>query len=88
MFVGDFTERPYQDQKSGYFGAAGRNITDLGLSNGSYDPKLGADLYNRYLDEKVYAEEMGFEASARWVREHRDRYARAIFHGFRVEDDR
>ncbi len=31
------------------------------MSNGSYDPGLGADLYNRYLDEKVYAEEMGFD---------------------------
>jgi len=31
------------------------------------------------------AEEMGFEESARWVREHRDLYARAIFHGFEVE---
>jgi alkanesulfonate monooxygenase SsuD/methylene tetrahydromethanopterin reductase-like flavin-dependent oxidoreductase (luciferase family) len=61
MFIGYFTERPYQDPNSGYFGAAGRDITDLGLSNGAYDPKLGAELYNRYLDEKVYAEEMGFD---------------------------
>ena len=61
MFVGYFTERPYQDPNSGYFGATGRSITDLGLSNASYDPKLGAELYNRYLDEKVYAEEMGFD---------------------------
>ena len=38
-----------------------RDITDLGLSNGVYDPKIGAELYNRYLDEKVYAEEMGFD---------------------------
>ncbi len=61
MFIGYFTERPYQDPSSGYFGAAGRDITDLTMSNGSYDPKLGADLYNRYLDEKIYAEEMGFD---------------------------
>ncbi|MFN0096590.1 MAG: LLM class flavin-dependent oxidoreductase [Dehalococcoidia bacterium] len=61
MFVGYFTERPYQDQRSGYFGATGRDITDLGISNAEYDPKLGAELYNRYLDEKVYAEEMGFD---------------------------
>ena len=61
MFVGYFTERPYQDRNSGYFGAAGRDITDLSMSNGSYDSRLGADLYNRYLDEKVYAEEMGFD---------------------------
>ena len=31
------------------------------MSNASYDPKLGADLYNRYLDERVFAEEMGFD---------------------------
>ncbi|MEZ4492575.1 MAG: LLM class flavin-dependent oxidoreductase [Dehalococcoidia bacterium] len=61
MFIGYFTERPYQDPNSGYFGATGRDITDLGLSNSAYDPKLGAELYNRYLDEKVYAEEMGFD---------------------------
>ena len=61
MFVGYFTERPYQDPNSGYFGATGRSITDLTMSNASYDPKLGADLYNRYLDEKIYAEEMGFD---------------------------
>ena len=61
MFIGYFTERPYQDPNSGYFGATGRSITDLDMSNGTYDPKLGAHLYNRYLDEKIYAEEMGFD---------------------------
>ncbi len=61
MFIGYFTERPYQDPNSGYFGAAGADITDLALSNRAYDPKVGAELYNRYLDEKVYAEEMGFD---------------------------
>ena len=61
MFIGHFTERPYQDPSSGYFGATGRSIMDLGMSNGTYDPRLGADLYNRYLDERVFAEEMGFD---------------------------
>ena len=61
MFIGYFTERPYQDPNSGYFGATGADITDLTLSNRAYDPKIGAELYNRYLDEKVYAEEMGFD---------------------------
>ena len=56
MFIGHFTERPYQDPSSGYFGATGRSIMDLGMSNASYDPKLGADL-----DERVFAEEMGFD---------------------------
>ena len=61
MFIGYFTERPYQDPSSGYFGRTGRSIEDLSLSNRDYDPKLGAELYNRYLDEKVYAEQMGFD---------------------------
>ena len=61
MFKGHFTERPYQDPNSGYFGATGRNLMDLAMSNDSYDPRLGADLYNRYLDERVFAEEMGFD---------------------------
>ena len=43
MFVGYFTERPYQDPGSGYFGATGRDLTDLAMSNGSYNPKIGSD---------------------------------------------
>ena len=63
MFIAHFSERPYQDPRSTFFGAAGREsgTTDLSLSNRNYDPSLGADLYHRYLDEKVYAEEMGFD---------------------------
>ncbi len=61
MFIGHFTERPYQDPKSGYFGATGASIKDLTLSNETYDPRLGAHLYNRYIDENLYAEEMGFD---------------------------
>ena len=55
MFIGYFTERPYQDPKSGYFGATGKSIMDLNVSNEIYDAELGAGLYNRYLDEKIYA---------------------------------
>ncbi len=61
MFIGYFTERPYQDPKSGFFGATGKPIMDLTVSNEIYDAKLGASLYNRYLDEKIYAEQMGFD---------------------------
>ncbi len=61
MFIGYFTERPYQDPESGYFGATGLPIMDLKVSNEIYDSKLAAQLYNRYLDEKLYAEEMGFD---------------------------
>ena len=61
MFVGHFTERPYQDPDSGVFGTTARPIPDLGITNEVYDPRVGAELYNRYLDERVYAEEMGFD---------------------------
>ena len=61
MFIGHFTERPYQDPKSGYFGATGLPIKDLTVSNDIYDTEIGADLYNRYLDERLYAEEVGFD---------------------------
>ena len=33
------------------------------------------------------AEGMGYVHAARWVRENRDLYARAIFHGFEVIDN-
>ena len=39
MFIGYFTERPYQDQESGYFGSTGRDIADLGISNSEYNPE-------------------------------------------------
>jgi alkanesulfonate monooxygenase SsuD/methylene tetrahydromethanopterin reductase-like flavin-dependent oxidoreductase (luciferase family) len=31
------------------------------FSNSHYDPKKGADLYNRYLDEMEYADQLGFD---------------------------
>ena len=58
MFVGHFTEQPWQDDKTGLMGT---QSTDLSISNALYDPEKGAQLYNRYLDEKMYAEEMGFD---------------------------
>ena len=61
MFIGYFTERPYQDERTGFFGATGTPIMDLTVSNESFDPVMAAGLYNRYLDEKIYAEEMGFD---------------------------
>src|SRR5437764_641204 len=50
MFTMYFTERPYQDPKSGYFGATGKPIMDLSLSNALYGEKIGADLYYRYVN--------------------------------------
>jgi alkanesulfonate monooxygenase SsuD/methylene tetrahydromethanopterin reductase-like flavin-dependent oxidoreductase (luciferase family) len=60
MFIGHFTEQPWQDQKTGIMGT-NVNTTDLNISNSLYDPEIGAHLYNRYIDEKVYAEEVGFD---------------------------
>jgi alkanesulfonate monooxygenase SsuD/methylene tetrahydromethanopterin reductase-like flavin-dependent oxidoreductase (luciferase family) len=61
MFLMYFTERPYQDPESGYFGATGKPITDLALSNDVYDEEVGAALYNRYFDEMIAVEDAGFD---------------------------
>ena len=59
MLIGHFTEQPWQDDKTGLMG---NQSLDLGISNELYDPVAGAKLYNRYIDEKIFAEEMGFDA--------------------------
>ncbi|MBM3947415.1 MAG: LLM class flavin-dependent oxidoreductase, partial [SAR202 cluster bacterium] len=64
MFIGHFTEQPYQDPQLVLNPAGGGAVygyADLELSNGSYDPVVGAQLYNRYVDEKLFAEEVGFD---------------------------
>ncbi len=33
----------------------------VNLSNKHFDPKIGADLYNRYLDEYLFADEAGLD---------------------------
>lgn len=58
MLVGHFTEQPWQDDNTGLMG---NQSLDLGISNQLYDPMQGAKLYNRYIDEKIFAEEMGFD---------------------------
>ncbi len=58
MLIGHFTEQPWQDKKTDLMGTMN---TTLDISNRLYDPAVGADLYNRYLDEKIYAEEVGFD---------------------------
>ena len=56
MKLGYFTERPYQAPE-----VNGRALGDLDISNDIYDPVLAGKLLNRYIDEKIYAEEMGFD---------------------------
>ena len=59
MLIGYFTEQPYrgvteeQVLKHGSY---------FGISNSNFDRQLGSDLYNEYLDEFCYAEELGFDA--------------------------
>ncbi len=57
MFIGHFTEEPWQVEN--WPEEWGPGI--IKVSNREYDPYLAADLYNRYIDEKLYAEEMGFD---------------------------
>ncbi|MBM3946682.1 MAG: LLM class flavin-dependent oxidoreductase, partial [SAR202 cluster bacterium] len=65
MFIGHFTEQPWQDEKMMgrpfYRGAGVWATQNWNPSNREYDPEIGRQLYNRYLDEKLYAEEMGFD---------------------------
>ena len=61
MFLMRFTERAY----TGYTEEDVRNSPNqavrLTFSNSHFDPKLGAELYNEYLDEYEYSEEAGFD---------------------------
>jgi alkanesulfonate monooxygenase SsuD/methylene tetrahydromethanopterin reductase-like flavin-dependent oxidoreductase (luciferase family) len=60
VFLGYFTERPYQDREADWYRSSAPML-DLTLSNGVIDPRIQADLYHRYFDEKLYVEEMGFD---------------------------
>lgn len=59
MHVGTFVERSNTYLNENEILA---NAGFFGVSNKSYDSRKGADLYNRYLDDVVYAEELGFDA--------------------------
>jgi alkanesulfonate monooxygenase SsuD/methylene tetrahydromethanopterin reductase-like flavin-dependent oxidoreductase (luciferase family) len=47
---------PYSNLPADYDGPAWVTVP-----NQFYDPRLGSELYNRYLDELIYAEEVGFD---------------------------
>ena len=57
MHIMYFTERPYRavpnDEviKNGFFG----------IPNKHFDPNKGSQLLNEYLDEKILAEQLGFD---------------------------
>lgn len=58
MFIMHFTEKPWQDTRTE---RGGEEPFDLQLSNRNYDPIIGHKLYNRYIDEDVYCEEVGYD---------------------------
>jgi alkanesulfonate monooxygenase SsuD/methylene tetrahydromethanopterin reductase-like flavin-dependent oxidoreductase (luciferase family) len=57
MDIGMFTEEPYQHPAWNERWGTGT----LTVSNSVYDPPTAGQLLNRYIDEKIYAEEMGFD---------------------------
>lgn len=60
MFIAHFSEQPFQDPKL----STTKFLDPTGLtqfSNAACDPQIGAELYNRYLDEKLYIEEVGYD---------------------------
>jgi alkanesulfonate monooxygenase SsuD/methylene tetrahydromethanopterin reductase-like flavin-dependent oxidoreductase (luciferase family) len=61
MFLGYFSERPYQDADSPVLGENAQPQTDLRTSNRHYRPLIASELYHRYLDEKLAVEEAGFD---------------------------
>lgn len=64
MLIGHFTEQPWQQADGAPPLSAGLTRAEWGMgpSNAEYDPHQGNRLYHRYLDEKLYAEEVGFDA--------------------------
>src|SRR5579875_1959056 len=58
MFIMYFTERPYREVPEEEII---RSRSFFGTPNQYFDREVGARLYNEYLDEAVYAEELGFD---------------------------
>jgi alkanesulfonate monooxygenase SsuD/methylene tetrahydromethanopterin reductase-like flavin-dependent oxidoreductase (luciferase family) len=56
MYVWHFTEMPYPNLPP----LESLSTLRVSLPSKYYDPVIGADLYNRYLDEYVIADELGF----------------------------
>ena len=56
MDVWHFTEMPYPHLPP----IETLNSMRVSLQSRHYDPKVGADIYNRYLDEYMIADDLGF----------------------------
>jgi alkanesulfonate monooxygenase SsuD/methylene tetrahydromethanopterin reductase-like flavin-dependent oxidoreductase (luciferase family) len=61
MFLMRFTERAYTNYTPEDVRSSPNQAVRLTFSNSHFDPQLGSDLYNMYLDEYEYSEEMGFD---------------------------
>ena len=61
MFLMRFTERAYVNYTAEDVKNSPHSAVRLTFSNRHFDPQLGADLYNIYLDEYEYCEEVGFD---------------------------
>ncbi|MGH7837415.1 MAG: LLM class flavin-dependent oxidoreductase, partial [Candidatus Binataceae bacterium] len=59
MHIMTFSERPYFEVPEDDI--IGNGSSYFGLSNTAFDPVRGGQLYNEYFDERVYAEELGFD---------------------------
>ena len=61
MFLMRFTERAYVHYTEDDVRNSPNSAVRLTFSNAHFDPQKGADLYNEYLDEYEYCEEIGFD---------------------------
>ena len=61
MFLMRFTERAYMDYTEEAVRNSPNEAVRLTFSNSHFDPVRGSELYNMYLDEYEYSEEMGFD---------------------------
>ncbi len=61
MFLMRFTERAYVDYTEEDVRNSPHSAVRLTFSNRNFDPQLGSQLYNMYLDEYEYSEEVGFD---------------------------
>jgi hypothetical protein len=69
MFLMRFTERAYVNYTAEDVKNSPNSAVRLTFSKSHFDPRLGADLYNTYLDEYKYSEEVGFVGigGTRWL---------------------
>ncbi len=61
MFLMRFTERAYVDYTEEDVRNSPNSAVRLTFSNSHLDPQRGSDLYNKYLDEYEFSEQVGFD---------------------------